>query len=101
MVLCRKPVGKLPSNYPRPPIQWPEWNKKSVDNSQVSKLLARIANLRQKNLTREAVVLDWMRRRIQPLQARETLGFQYQGTTDSSRYLEEETSDEEVFSRVQ
>ena len=84
-----------------PPIQWPVWNKKSVDNSQVSKLLTRIANLRQKNLTREAVVLDWMRRRIQPLQARETFGFQYQGTTDSSRFLEEEISVEEVFSRVQ
>ena len=46
-------------------------------------------------------MFDWMRRRIQPLQARETLGFQYQGTTDSSRYSEEEISDEEVFSRVQ
>ena len=42
-----------------------------------------------------------MKRRIQSLQARETLGFQYQGTTDSSRYSEEEISDLEVFSRVQ
>jgi hypothetical protein len=42
-----------------------------------------------------------MKRRIQPLQARETLGFQYQGTTDSSRYSEEEISDDEVFSQVQ
>ena len=84
-----------------PPIQWPEWNKKPVDNSQVSKLLARIADLRQKNLTGEAVVFDWMRRRIQPLQARETFGFQYQGTTDASRYSEEEISNEEVFSRIQ
>ena len=29
------------------------------------------------------------------------LGFQYQGTVDSSRYSEEQISDEEVFSRVQ
>ena len=49
----------------------------------------------------EAVMFDWMKRRIQPLQARETLGFWYQGITDSSRYSEEEISDEEVFSRVQ
>ena len=35
------------------------------------------------------------------MQARETFGFQYQGTTDSSRYSEEEISNEEVFSRVQ
>ena len=46
-------------------------------------------------------MFDWMKRRIQPLQARETLGFRYQGITDSSRYSEEEISDEEVFSRVQ
>ena len=52
-------------------------------------------------LTGEAVVFDWMRRRIQPLQARETLGFQYQGTADSSRYSKEEISNDVVFSRVQ
>ena len=46
-------------------------------------------------------MFDWMKRRIQPLQARETLGFQYQGTADSSRYSKEEISDDEAFSRVQ
>jgi hypothetical protein len=86
---------------PGPPIQWPEWNKKPVDESQIPELLERIAILRQNNLTGEAVMFDWMRRRIQPLQARETLGFQYQGIADSSRYFEEEISDEEILSRVQ
>ena len=52
-------------------------------------------------MTGEAVVFDWMKRRIQPLQARETLSFQYQGTTDLSRYSEEEISDDVAFSRVQ
>ena len=42
-----------------------------------------------------------MKRRIQPLQARETLGFQYQGTDDPSRYSKEEISDDIAFSRVQ
>ena len=79
----------------------PEWNKKPTDESQISKLLARIAILRQNMLTGEAAMFDWMKRRVQPLQARETLAFHYQGTTDSSRYSEEEISDEEVFSRVQ
>ena len=46
-------------------------------------------------------MFDWMKRRIQPLQAQEKFGFQYQGTTDSSRYSEEEISNEEVFSRIQ
>ena len=84
-----------------PPIQWPEWNKKPVNNSQISKILTRIAKLRQNNLTGESIMFDWMKRRIQPLQARETFGFQYQGTTDASRYSEEEISDEEVFSRCE
>ena len=52
-------------------------------------------------LTGEAVVFDWMKRRIQPLQARESLGFQYQGTTDPSRYSKEEISNDVVFNRVQ
>jgi hypothetical protein len=91
----------IPAIIPGPPIQWPEWNKKPVDNSQIPELLAQIANLRQKNVTGEAIMFDWMKRRIQPLQARETLGFQNQGTINSSRYSEEEISDEEVFSRVQ
>ena len=60
---------------PGPPIQWPEWNKKPVDESQIPELLERIVILRQNMLTGEAVVFDWMKRRIQPLQARETLGF--------------------------
>ena len=63
---------------PSLPIQRPEWNKKLVDDSQIPELLDRIASLRQKNITGDAVVFNWMKRRIQPLQARETLGFQYQ-----------------------
>ena len=42
-----------------------------------------------------------MNQRIQPLQARESFGFQYQGTTDPSRYSEEEISSDVVFSRIQ
>ena len=75
--------------------------KKPVDESQVSELLERIAVLRQNILTGEAVIFDWMNRRIQPLQARESLGFQYQGTADSSRYSKEEISNDVAFNRVQ
>ena len=75
--------------------------QETVDNSQVPELLSRIAEIRQKNLIGEDVVFDWMKRRIQPLQARETFSFQYQGTIDSSRVSEEEISSEEVFSRIQ
>ena len=74
----------FPSITPGPPIQWPEWNKKPVDESQISELLERIAVLRQNMLTGEIVMFDWTKRRIQSLQARESFGFQYQGTTDPS-----------------
>ena len=49
---------------PGPPIQRPEWNKKPVDNSQILDLLERIADLRQRHITREAVIFDWMNQRI-------------------------------------
>ena len=35
------------------------------------------------------------------MQARESLGFQYQGIADLSRYSKEEISDDVAFSRVQ
>ena len=75
--------------------------KKPVDESQIPQLLERIAILRKNLLTGEAVIFDWMKRRIQPLQARELFGFQYQGTTNPSRYSEEEISNDVVLSRVQ
>ena len=67
MVIHRKQSETLPVITPGPPIQWLEWNKKPVDNSQIPDLLSRIAELRQKILTGEAIVFDWMKRRIQPL----------------------------------
>ena len=83
---------------PGPPIQRPELNKKTVDDSQIPVLLEFFANLRQKQITREVVIFDWMKRSIQPFQARETFGFQYQGTSDPSQYLEKEISNGEILS---
>ena len=91
----------LPVITPDPPIQRPEWNKKLIDDSQIPELLERIASLRQRHISEDAVIFDWMRRRIQPLQARETFSFQYRGTSDPSRYSDKEISNGEVFSRVQ
>ena len=41
----------IPAITPGPPIQWPEWSKKPVDESQIPELLEWIATLRQNNLT--------------------------------------------------
>ena len=48
--------------------------EKPIDMSQISELLEIIASLKQKGISGEAVAFDWMKRRIQPLQARVTFG---------------------------
>ena len=45
--------------------------------------------------------LDWMKHRIQPLQARVTFGFEYQGKNDPSQCSGEEISNGEALRRVQ
>ena len=60
-----------------------------------------IANLKQKGISREVVAFDWMKHTIQPLQARVTFGFEYQGKNDPSRCSEKEISNGEALHRVQ
>jgi len=79
----------------------PEWKKKPLDTSQIPDLLKWIANLKQSRITREAVVFDWMKHRIQPLQARVTFGFEYQGTSGPSRYSTKEITNGEALHWVQ
>ena len=86
---------------PGPPIMRPEWNKKPIDDSQISDLLEWIADLKQDQITGEVVVFDWIKQRIQHLQACETFGFQYQGTSDPSRYSNIEIPNGEALRRVQ
>ena len=69
--------------------------------SQIPELLEMIANLRQKGISGEFVAFDWMKHRIQPLQARITFGFEYQGRSDPSRCSEEEITNREALRRVQ
>ena len=93
--------NSLPSILAGPPVQQTERLKKPLDMSQIPEILEMIASLKQKGISGEAVAFDWMKRRIQPLQARVTFGFEYQGKNDPSRYLEEEISNGEVLRRVQ
>ena len=69
--------------------------------SQIPELLEIIANLKQKGISGEAVAFDWMKRRIQPLQARVTFDFEYRGKNDLSRCSEEEISNGEALRRIQ
>ena len=69
--------------------------------SQIPELLEMIASLKQKGISGEAVAFDWMKRRIQPLQARVTFGFEYWGKNDPSRCSEEEIFNGEALRRIQ
>jgi hypothetical protein len=75
--------------------------KKPLDTSQNPELLEKIASLKQKGISREAVAFDWMKCRIQPLQARVTFCFEYQWKNDPSRCSKKEISNGEALRRVQ
>ena len=93
--------NSLPPILAGPPVQRAEWLKKPLDMSQIPELLEKIASLKQKGLSVEVVAFDWMKRRIQPLQARVTFGFEYQGKNDPSQCLGEEISNGQALHRVQ
>jgi hypothetical protein len=52
---------------------------------QFPELLARIKVLREAGLRAEHVAFSFMKRRVQPLMARDTLGFEYTSDDDTSR----------------
>jgi hypothetical protein len=50
---------------------------------QLPELLARIKVLREAGLRAKHVAFSFMKRRVQPLMARDTLGFEYTGDDDT------------------
>ena len=72
-----------------------------MGTSQIPDLLKLIANLKQNQITEEPVAFDWIKRRIQSLQAHVTFGFEYQGASDPSRYSTKEISNGKALRRVQ
>jgi hypothetical protein len=67
---------------------------------QLPELLARIKVLREAGLRDEHVAFSFMKRRIQPLMARETLGFEYTGDDDTSRMPGGELDDNDIVERL-
>jgi hypothetical protein len=64
------------------------------------KLLARIKALREAGLRAEHVVFNFMKRRVQPLMARDTLGYEYTGNDDTSRMSGDEVDDDDIVDRL-
>jgi hypothetical protein len=64
---------------------------------QLPELLAKIKALREAGLRAEHVAFSFMKRRVQPLMARDTLGYQYTGDGDSSRMPGGEVDDDDII----
>jgi hypothetical protein len=67
---------------------------------QLPELLARIKVLREAGLRAEHVAFNFMKRRVQPLMARDTLGYEYTGDDDTSWMPGDEVDDDDIVDRL-
>jgi hypothetical protein len=67
---------------------------------QLLELLAKIKALREAGLRDEHVAFSFMERRVQPLMARDTLGYEYTGDDDTSRMPGDEVDDDDIIDRL-
>jgi hypothetical protein len=67
---------------------------------QLPELLQKIKALREAGLRAEHVAFSFMKRRVQPLMARDTLGYQYTGHDDTSRMHDNEIDNEDIVERL-
>jgi hypothetical protein len=67
---------------------------------QLPELLAHIKVLREAGLRAKHVAFSFMKRRVQPLMARDTLVFEYTGDDDTSRMPGGELDDSDIIERL-
>jgi hypothetical protein len=90
-----KPSGKQPMHRP-----W--WNTELTmqEGIQLPELLLKIKALSEAGLRAEHVAFSFIKRRVQPLMARDTLGYQYTGEGDSSRMPGGEIDGDDIIDRL-
>jgi hypothetical protein len=90
-----KPSGKQPKHR-----SW--WNTEPTmqEGIQLPELLEKMKALREVGLRAEHVSFSFMKRRVQPLMARDTLGYQCTGDGDSSRMPGDEIDDDDIVDRM-
>jgi hypothetical protein len=90
-----KPSGKQPKHRP-----W--WNSEPTmqEGLQLPELLAKIKALMEARLRAEHVAFSFMKRRVQPLMARDTLGYEYTGDDDTSRMPGDEVDDDDIVDKL-
>jgi hypothetical protein len=67
---------------------------------QLPELLAKIKALREAGLRAEHVAFSFIKRKVQPLMARDTLGYEYTGDDDTSRMPGDEVDVEDIVDRL-
>jgi hypothetical protein len=67
---------------------------------QLPKLLLKIKALREAGFRAEHAAFSFMKRRVQPLMARDSLGYNYTGEGDSSRMPGGEIDDDDIIDRL-
>jgi hypothetical protein len=67
---------------------------------QLLELMKKIKALREVGLRAEHVAFNFMKRRVQPLMARDTLRYQYTGDEDSSRMPGSDVDDDDIVERL-
>jgi hypothetical protein len=92
----------LPKPSRKQPKHRPWWNTEPTmkEGIQLPELLARIKALREAGLRAENVAFSFMKRRVQPLMARDTLGYEYTGDDDTSRMSGDEVDDDDIVDRL-
>jgi hypothetical protein len=90
-----KPSGCQPKHKP-----W--WNTEPTmqEGIQLPELLNKIKALRDAGLRAEHVAFSFMKRRVQPLMAHDTLGYQYTSDEDTSRMPDFEFEDGVMIERL-
>jgi hypothetical protein len=90
-----KPSGKQLKHRP-----W--WNPEPTmqEGIQLPELLAKIMALKEAGLRVEHVAFNFMKRRVQPLMAHDTLGYQYTSDDDTSRMPGDEVDNDDIVDRL-
>src|SRR6185437_915935 len=93
--------SSLPLRTPGPPVKKSNWNSKGSGRDQVNFLLGEIEKVKADHrICGASVIAHWSMRRIQPLQRRVHLGFQYTGGTDPSCYSRSKITEDYLKDRV-
>ena len=91
----------LPLRTPGPPVKRPNWNSRGGNVDQVNFLLGEIERVKADHrICGASEIAHWSMQRIQPLQQRIRLGFQYTGGADPSRYSRSKITEDDLKDQV-